>query len=491
MKNHATPRPTCIGLALLIACTLAACNGQVDPNSAASAPQIVDAGRHAIETQLVPTVTITGDDASDRSIEDQLAAYEVPAVSIAVVRDGEIAWAGAYGADVNAASLFQAASLSKAVAAAGILALARERGLDIDADLTGQLGSFDLAAINPQGRTVSLRGLLSHTAGATTHGYPGYPAGTPLPGTLEIVTGSQRTNTPAVAIDFDPEHPWRYSGGGYEIAQLWAEQASGEDFAALMQRLVLDPVGMSSSSFAPNGPDNISEGDMARAHGWSGEPIEGGWYLYPEQAAANLWTTPNDYARFLIALMATADGAPDRGIDPEIAREMTTAVSDDYGMGIGTRIHLGERRWEHSGAAEGYRSNLIALPDRGAAIIVMTNGKSAQNLIPDINRTAEIAYDWPHDPPRTESRFDMPAAELARIAGSYTTGGNTQPVIQLDVAGQDLRGLFGGYVHFRLVPIGAYHLVDPVDGQDFVFTLEDGLMVARADAQVFTRLPDD
>ncbi|WP_339747034.1 serine hydrolase domain-containing protein [uncultured Maricaulis sp.] len=482
------PRPAIIGLALLVACTLAACDS---PNNAGPSDPTVDAGRHAIETQLVPTVTIAGDDASDRGIEDQLAAYDVPAVSIAVVRDGEIAWAAAYGADVDPASLFQAASLSKAVAAAGILALARERGFDIDADLTGQLGSFDLAAINPEGRTVSLRGLLSHTAGATIHGYPGYPVGTPLPDTLEIVTGAQRTNTPAVAIDFDPEHPWRYSGGGYEIAQLWAEQASGEDFAALIQRLVLDPVGMSSSSFALNGPDGIAEGRIARAHGWNGEPIDGGWHLYPEQAAANLWTTPSDYGRFLIALMAASDGAQDRGIDPEIAHEMTTAISDDYGLGIGTSIHLGERRWDHSGSAEGYRCNLIALPSRGDAIIVMTNGNNAQHLIPDINRTAEIAYDWPHDPPRTESRFDMPAARLAEIAGSYTTGGNAQPIMQLDIASRDLRGLFGGYVHFRLVPISADRLVDPVDGQDFVFALEDGVMVARADGQVFSRLPDE
>ena len=476
---------------LLLACALVACNAPADPESIEPGAVLpaADAGRQAIEMHIVPKVTILGDEAS--SVLDQLAAYEVPAVSIAVVRHGEIAWAQAYGTDVDPASQFQAASLAKAVAAAGILALARERGFDIDADLTGELGAFDLAAVNPQARPVSLRMLLSHTAGATVRGFLGYPLGTPLPDTLGIVTGSERANTPPVRIAFDPETPWRYSGGGYQIAQLWAEQASGEDFAALMQRLVLDPVGMNSSSFALNWPDSAAEGGIARAHGWNGEPIEGGWFLYPEQAAANLWSTPSDYARFLVALMAAADGAQDAGIDPEIARLMTTAVSDGYGLGLATSIHLGERRWAHSGSSEGYRSNQFALPDRGDAIVVMTNGKNAHHLIPDINRTAEIAYSWPHDPPRTETRFAMPAERLARIAGRYAARGDDRPAIQLDVEGPDLRGIFGGLVHFRLVPIGADHFIDPVDGEEFVFALEDGVMTTHGGPNVLTRLPDE
>ena len=487
MPSHTCASHGITALALLFTCALAGCDGPVGPNGieARASAAAVDPGRYAIETGIVPAVTFVGADAL--SLESQLAAYDVPAVSIAVVRDGEIAWAAAYGEDVDAASLFQAASLSKTVAAAGILALARERGFDIDADLTGDLGAFDLAAVNPDARPVSLRRLLSHTAGATVQGFPGYPAGTPLPDTLELVGGSERTNTPAVEISFDPDNAWRYSGGGFEIAQLWAEQASGEDFAELMQRLVLDPVGMPSSSFALNWPETFAEGGVARAHGWDGEPIAGGWHLHPEQAAAGLWTTPSDYARFLIALMAAADGQTGRGIEPGIAQMMTTAIASDYGLGIGTGIHLGERRLDHGGGNEGYRCQQLALPDRGDAIVVMTNGNNAINLIADINRTAEIAYDWPHNETRTEQ---ISPQALAGFAGTYTARGEDQPILRLEATDADLRGVFYGRIHFRLVPIGEARFVDPVDAEDFRFTPEDGVMVARTATHEFTRLRD-
>lgn len=483
MRNRSGSSAGITGLVLLLAAGLAGCDPQ--PDLTIPAP---DTGRAAIETLIVPAVTIAGDDYSGHGLEDRLFAYDVPTVSIAVVRDGEIAWAAAYGADADTNTLFQAASLSKAVAAAGILALAAERGFDIDADLTGQLGDFNLAAVNPDARPVSLRALLSHTAGATPHGFFGYAAGAPVPDTLGVVAGSPLSNSPPVEIAFDPDNPWRYAGGGFEIAQLWAEQASGEDFAALMQRLVLGPVGMHASSFALHLPAGQAEREIARGHGYNGEPVEGGWRIHPEQAAAGLWTTPSDYGRFLIALMAAADGATGLGIAPEIAQLMTTALANEYGLGIGSGLRHGERRLDHGGGNEGYRCAQFALPDRGGAMVVMANGNNAPNLLADIIRTAELAYDWPHDPARTETRFDLSEAALTGYTGEYASEGEDAPVLELEVWDRDLLGVFYGRIHFRLVPIGVDRFVDPVDGEEFTFTRVDGVLTASDGSHLFSRL---
>ena len=478
MRNTPARSAAIAALALVCSAGLVACDGPAN-----------DSGRAAIETRIVPAITIAGDDYSSYDLEARLVAYDVPAASIAVVRNGRIAWAAAYGGEADTGTLFQAASLSKAVAAAGILALARERGFDIDADLTGQLGGFDLTAVNPDARPVSLRALLSHTAGATSHGFFGYAAGAPIPDTLQVVTGSEPSNSPQVEIRFDPDNPWRYSGGGFEIAQLWAEQASGEDFAALMQRLVLDPVGMDASSFAVRLHDDQPESEIARGYGYDGEPVEGGWRIHPELAAAGLWTTPSDYARFLIALMAAADGETGRGIEPQIARLMTTAIANGYGLGIGTSLRMGERRLEHGGGNEGYRCTQFALPERGDAMVIMTNGNNAGNLLADITRTAELAYDWPHEPARTEARLELGEAELTAFTGDYAADGEEGAVLHLEVWDRDLLGVFYGQIHFRLVPIGVNRFIDPVDGEVFTFTEASGMMVASDGSHDFTRLP--
>lgn len=422
-----------------------------------------------IEAAIVPPVSFEGEDANRLTLEQRRAEIGVQAVSVAVLRNGELSWAHSYGDAVDEDSLFQFASLSKTVAAAGIVALAQERGVGLDDDISGDLKGIDMERFNPAGLPITIRGLLSHTNGATVSGFLGYAVGEPLPTAEQIVEGAAPANSDPVVIRPNPEGEFRYSGGGYTVAQLWAEQVSGEDFASLMHRLVLEPVGMERSLFSMAPPESFPRDNAMRAEMSRGVSVDGGWRLHPELAAASLWSNPKDYLRFVGALMAAMNGDGSKGIAPQVAEAMVTPVGETYGLGIGVREIDGAIRLSHSGSNVGYKSNFMAFPATGDAIVAVTNSEKGWPLVGDIGRTANWVYGWPSEPPMRRQRMVASAEELAAITGDYAEAGKT--AVAFTVAPDD-GGLSGstpsGYA-FRLVKTGAATFVDPQDGQEGTF----------------------
>lgn len=421
----------------------------------------------ALEAGISPVPLVTGETPKAVPLAERMAALGVPGVSVAVYRDGAPDWAAGYGAGVDAGTLFQAASLSKMVASVGIVALAQEKGVDLDTDISGALTGIDLAALNPEGLPITLRALLSHTNGANVSGFPGYAAGTDVPSTLEVITGSERTNTLAVVIRRpDAANPFSYSGGGYTVAQYWAEQVSGEDFAALMQRLVLDPVGMEASTFVQPLPEAVAGGNVAAAHDSQGAEIAGRWHTYPELAAAGLWTTSSDFGRFLMALTGRAEG-----IDPAVAAEVTRPVVSDYGLGIGIVSHDGEVSLRHSGGNAGYSCYALVWPGRGDAIVVMTNADNGFRLYRDIVETAGALYGWPSGAPAPRQRAALSAEELAVLAGQYVVEGTPDMILEFSAGEGELLGASPIAGNFRAVPVEGGALVSPEDGFEIRYTI--------------------
>lgn len=424
----------------------------------------------ALEAGISPAVLVAGETPQSLPLAERMAAFGVPGMSIAVYRDGAADWSEGYGAGVDAGTLFQAASLSKMVAAVGIVALAQEKGTDLDTDISGALAGVDLAALNPEGLPITLRALLSHTNGANVSGFPGYAAGAAVPSTLEVITGSERTNTPAVVLTPpDTANPFSYSGGGYTVAQYWAEQVSGENFAALMQRLVLDPVGMNASTFVQPLPEALAGGNVAAAHNGQGSEIPGRWHTYPELAAAGLWTTPSDFGRFLMALAGRSSG-----IDPAVAAEVTTPVTSDYGLGVGILTYDGEVSLQHSGGNAGYTCYGLVWPGRGDAIVVMTNSDNGFRVYRDILHTAGTLYGWPSRAAEPRQRVVLEAAELAALAGQYTVEGTADVILDFSMGAGDLIGVSPIAGNFRAIPVGDGLLVDPEAGFEIRYTISDG-----------------
>ncbi|MDO1560304.1 serine hydrolase domain-containing protein [Brevundimonas sp. 2R-24] len=379
-----------------------------------------------IERSLTPLYQVQGRQYEPQSLSEVMAQNNVPAVSIAFVDDGRIVRAVAYGqadAETGAAAtpetLFQAASVSKAVAATAMLDLVEAGALSLDAPVNDQMTGWRLPQSEFTDRTPpTLRMLLNHTAGVTVHGFPGYASGEPIPTALQILAGEPPANTDPILVDTPPGVAWRYSGGGYVIAQVLAAEAAGEDFDALARRLVFEPWGMSSSSYR-----QPLDGELrlraASAHDAQGRPVEGGSHAYPELAAAGLWTTPSDLARWLIGVSEARAGRDDRVLEAGTARAMTTAGLGEWGLGVQVRGEGDGLEFRHTGSNEGFRSVVVAFPERRQGVVVMMNGEAGAEVMGPIVQAVAQEYGWPHYPPRAIPFVATPSETLAQLAGAY------------------------------------------------------------------------
>jgi CubicO group peptidase (beta-lactamase class C family) len=374
--------------ALLLAAPVAAKPSPVD-----------DAAIAAMETALRPASAKAGD--PSRTIAARMAELNVPGVSVAFIEDGEVKWTRTYGVataggpPVTSTTLFQAASMSKAVAAAAALRLVEQGRLDLDEDVNVRLKSWKVpASPYTAEKKVTLRRLFSHTAGLTVSGFPGYRAGKPIPSIVQILDGLPPANTPAVRSFEAPGGQYAYSGGGYTVAQLLMVEAGGKPYPALLQDLILGPAGMRHSTFDQPLPKRRLA-QAASGHGVRGIVIEGARNTYPEYAAASLWTTPSDYGRFMIGLQNAYAGRPGGLIGSESAKTMMTPVDANYGLGLGLGKWGGHPYIQHGGGNEGFICSSFAFLDgKRQGMVVMTNAMAGGIIAQEIWRALIAAYDW-------------------------------------------------------------------------------------------------
>jgi CubicO group peptidase (beta-lactamase class C family) len=356
-----------------------------------------------VENGLRPPAVVKGQPVQTLKLEDRMRELKVPGVSVAVFENGRIAWTRGWGmADVSegrrveADTRFQAASISKPVTAAAVLALASLGQVSLDKDVNKYLTSWKLPANEFTAKQkVTLTHLLSHTGGVTVSGFHGYAAGEAVPTLLQVLNGERPANSDPIRVDIPVGSQWRYAGGGYAIVQLAIQDVMKKPFAEALRELVLDPLGMSRSTFVqPLRADLRAR--AATGYRATGEAIAGRWHTYPEQAAAGLWTTPADLARFAMAVQQTAAGTAARPImTRELAARMLKPVLDDYGLGVGLIGAGPETLFSHGGSNEGFRCEFIALKDRASGVVVMTNSDRGGVIAKEIIRAVAHEYQWP------------------------------------------------------------------------------------------------
>jgi CubicO group peptidase (beta-lactamase class C family) len=326
--------------------------------------------------------------------------YGVPGVSVTVINEGQIEWSSGYGVrsagttdSVTMSTLFQAASVSKPVTALASMMLVDQSILSLDADVNQWLKSWKIPD-NQHTHTqpVTLRMLLTHSAGINVGGFPGYEAGEKIPSTAEVLDG--KGNTDVIKVDTLPGTKFNYSGGGYTIVQMLIEDITGKPFAMAMKDLVLDPIGMSQSTFSENLPKYMTR-EVALAHQNPDRPIEGGWHIYPEGAAAGLWTTSVDLAKFLIRLSEAYLGADCPTLSTRLAKEMLTPQIGNYGIGPGLGGEGKNLLFAHPGGNVGFRAFTIMYPHLGKGLVVMSNADKGGDLNMEIVRAVAQVYDWP------------------------------------------------------------------------------------------------
>lgn len=336
-------------------------------------------------------------------IDQLLAQFNVPGVSIAVIKDFKIDWARGYGladADagtpVTADTLFQAASISKTVAAMTSMRAVQDGRFALDQDVNTILKSWRLPGGGfTQDRPVTPRGLMSHTSGTGDgFGFPGYALNAPLPTLAQIVDGQPPSNRPQVRLERAPFTGYKYSGGGVTIQELALTEAVGKPLVELARDWVLNPIGMTNSTFEQPLPAS-RETQAARAHNRQGARMGDPWHVYPEHAAAGLWTTPTDLAKFLIEVQKTLAGQSTRVLSRAMMREMVTPVGvGPYAVGFGVEQRGEGWYFGHGGSNWGFQCNMAAHLLKGYGVVIMTNGDNGGALVQEVRRRVEQAYRW-------------------------------------------------------------------------------------------------
>ncbi|MFN0099535.1 MAG: serine hydrolase [Gemmatimonadaceae bacterium] len=406
-------------------------------------------------------------DLSTLTVTALMARFNVPGVSVAVIRDQQIHWAKGYGiadvatgAPVDTETMFQAASISKPVAAMAVLRAVQDGLFTLDTDINRILTSWKLDGGEfTKDRPVTPRMLTSHTSGlGDGFGFPGYDPAASVPTALQILEGNKLSNVGVLFMERPPMSLMEYSGGGVTLMQQALSDARRRPFADILRDDVLRPIGMTRSTFEQPLPASFDR-NAARAHSGEGKAMGAKWHVYPEQAAAGLWTTPSDLARLLIEVQRSASGQSNRVLSRTTVQEMLSPVGvGDYAVGFAiSKIGQG---WyfAHGGANWGFRATLLAHKVKGYGLVVMTNSDQGGAVANELSRRIQRAYEWDsfaepaprgYRPPVERKEITLAAAVLQTYVGEFQLSPDFAIAItledgrlQLQATGQSKAALF-------------------------------------------------
>jgi len=424
--------------------------------------------------------TIKGRKVVRMRLDDRMRQLKVPGVSIAVVDSFRIAWARGYGVleegganPVNTETLFQAASISKPVAALAALRLVQEGKLDLDEDVNLKMTSWQLPGnAFTVGKPVTLRRLLSHSAGLTVHGFMGYVSNTPVPTVLQVLDGKSPANSAAIRVDTTPGAMWRYSGGGYTVMQQFLVDVTGRSFPDVMRREVLQPLAMTRSTYDQPLPHHLT-GNAASGHNPEGAVIKGKWYTHPEMAAAGLWTTPSDLARYAIEVQLSAAGKSNKVLKHSTAAQMLTRQTGTWGLGPSLDGEGATASFSHGGANQGFRVYFTAFNERGQGAVIMTNSDAGSPLLSEIVRAIAEEYDWPTPRIVERTAVDMKREKLTPLAGRYALEAVPNTFIKITVEGERVFAELIGQFRSEIYPESETRFFALDQDIDFAFSPAD------------------
>lgn len=365
------------------------------------------------------------------SLHERMKKTNSPGVSIAVINDWKIESAQGFGLKewgkpdaVNDKTLFQAASISKPVFTLAVMRLAQEGKIDLDRDINGYLRSWKIPSSNGWQPFVTLRHIFSHTAGLTVHGFPGYLRSCQVPSVEEILCGQSPANTDPVVVNALPGMGFRYSGGGFTVAQLVITEVLGISFPEFMREFLLAPLGMEDSTYEQPLPTE-REVYAATGHPQNNAAINGKWHVYPEMAAAGLWTTPTDLAKLGIEMQRTLKGEGS-GIftRDSITTMVTPCIKDQMGIGFMLEGNNESRRFCHSGWNEGFVGKMTFYRDSGKGSVIMVNSNDGYPLLDEIERAIACEYSWQGYFPEGKKEVFLSAEKRPLLTGTYESEKN-------------------------------------------------------------------
>lgn len=381
-----TVAPTILGLLLFF--QLSACAQTADTSEKIQ----------QVEKNLAGSIITEGD--TPWTIKERMAHYNIKGVSIAVIHNYKIEWAKGYGwADdslkipVTTQTLFQAGSISKSLNSVGVLELVEKKKLDLYTDINNYLQSWKFPYDSlSKGKKITISNLLSHTAGLTVHGFGGYEKGQEIPTVVQVLDGKKPANSSPVRSMYAPGLKYEYSGGGTTISQLIVMDITHERYDKYMYDNVLKPLGMTSSTYEQP-PVNVKPELVSTAYYPNGKKVPGNYHIYPEQAAAGLWTNPTDLSKYIIETQLAFAGKSHKVLSQQMTSlRLTPYVDKNAALGVFIDDYNGIKYFEHGGVDEGFISQYYGSLEDGNGVVVMVNTANGGSLIPEIINSVAKVY---------------------------------------------------------------------------------------------------
>lgn len=369
---------------------------------------------HAFSVGIVLAIGIAGvgkvkGDDVDVAVTAQMQQRHIPGLALAVIQEGRIIREQGYGyrdeehrLPVTPATLFMAGSVSKPVAALGVMHLVEQGKLSLDENVNEKLRVWHLPENGfTKEHPVTLRLILSHRAGVTVHGFDGYPVGAPVPSLVQILDGQAPANSPPIRVNQVPGTEARYSGGGYTVMQQMVMDVTGQRFDDYLELTVLKPLGMTSSTFAQPLPkaweDRAATGYLDDPH----RPVAGRWIVQPSLAAGGLWTTVGDLGHFYIGVQRSLAGTSNPIISQVLTRLMVTEQGDGFGLGF--RVGGTPSRFGHNGVELGFRAVTVAFPTGEGMMVLMNADIDVDAVKTALYEAVSKQYHWPGSSPPLNS----------------------------------------------------------------------------------------
>ncbi len=469
----------------LLAFLLASCASDDRPESD------LDARIARIENGLIENLQIKDHSRGKFSITDRMEELGIPGLSVAFSANGKIQWVRAYGmADESTSrtmtpgTFLLAGSISKPVAALRALQLVEDGVFDLDENINTYLTSWQVPDNEfTEIEKVTLRRILNHTAGLTVWGFSGYDKGDDIPSVVEVLDG--KGNSDPVRVFRQPGNAWQYSGGGYTIMQLAITDTETAGFARSLKENVLDQINMPRSTFENPLPEAL-HGKAATGYRVDGKEVEGKWPIYPEMAAAGLWTTPSELIQYAIEIQEISQTGNDGILTSETVSEMLDAESGSHGLGPSVQDHT----FGHGGADEGFRAQLYAWKDLPYAVVVMVNSDNGK-IIRELLLAIANEYELPGIEPVERELADIAPEDLERFSGLYEIG--EWGIFEVTVDGRRLKlsQEESGYTAWWY-PQSELEFFGSETGAITTFEVRDGTVIGFAsDNASGVRLPDN
>jgi len=391
-----------------------------------SAQSTVENRIKQVENGLTENIQIG--DSTTFNLLERMEHYKVQGLSIAVIKDYKVDFAKGYGfADiekkilVSDKTLFQAASISKSLNGLAILKLFKDRNLDIYADINTYLKSwkFPYDSIS-KGNKINMAQLLSHTAGLNVHGFGGYEVGKSLPSVVQILNGTTPANSDAVHSLFAPGTRQEYSGGGTTISQLILTDITGQKYERYLSEQVLKPLGMLSSTFAQP-PTAIRQELLSAGYDGDGKEVKGKYHIYPEQAAAGLWTNPSDLAKYIIETQLAYQGNSAKVLDEQTTKLRLSPYMNKNGAALGVFVedYNGVKYFGHGAGNAGFTGGYYGSFEGGNGLVIMVNSDNGEIIQELINSISTVYGFAGLSKTKKVTLAEVPEQDLDRYLGNY------------------------------------------------------------------------